>query len=136
MRRVTTCLAILATVQIAAAKEAEKPAESMRDVREHFARCLHMPVGAENSAVTLHFSLNRDGGLIGEPRVAWLKLDAGKRERTRVEPLIAEAFKQCVPVPLGKDLARLTPGKVYFLRVEAAKDAKSGPRFLLNGPID
>ena len=108
----------------------------MRDVREHFARCLHMPTGAENSEVTLHFSLNRDGGLIGEPRVAWLKLDAGKQERTRIEPLIAEAFKQCIPVPLGKDLARLTPGKVYFLRVEAAKDAKSAPRILLNGPID
>ena len=136
-RRFAAILAFLACLQTADAAEQEKPAANPRDVRAHFIQCFQTPRGMEKLQGTFHFSLNRDGGLIGPPRIAWLKLGKRHQSQKQLERRLIEAFDHCIPVPLTKEMSRMTPGNVVYFRFGAAlgsgKD-KSRPEF--NGPID
>jgi hypothetical protein len=117
----------------AGAVEKEKPAENMLDVQAHFARCFRPPQGAKALQGTFHFSLNRDGGIIGEPRIAWFKFEGSEKNRTLIEARSVEALKRCAPVPLSKDMARVTPGKVHFFRFMVGA-GKSGGAEMNIGP--
>ena len=119
------------------AADPEKPAANMRDVQAHFIRCFQTPPGMEKMQGTFHFSLNREGGLIGPPQIAWLKLDKRRQSQKQLEERLVEAFQHCIPVPLGKDMSRVTPGNVLFFRFGAApRNGKDKPRPVFNGPID
>lgn len=158
MRRFVTIFAFLASLQTAGAVEQEKsaveqeksaadegkpaaapekPAANLRDVQAHFVRCFQTPPGMEKMQGTFHFSLNRDGGLIGPPRIAWLQLDKRHQSQARLEQRLVEAFDHCIPVPLGKEMSRVTPGNVLYFRFGAApRKGKDKSRPVFNGPID
>ena len=137
MRRFVTIFAFLASLQTAGAVQQERPAANMRDVRVHFVRCFHTPPGMEKMQGAFHFSLDREGGLIGPPRIAWLKLDERHQSQKQLEQRLVKAFDRCIPIPLTKDMTMMTPGNVLYFRFGAAPrggDGKSRPVF--NGPID
>jgi hypothetical protein len=119
------------------AADPEKPAANMRDVQAHFIRCFQTPPGMEKMQGTFHFSLNRDGELIGPPRIAWLKLDKRHQSQKQLEQHLVEAFNRCIPVPLSKEMSRMTPGNVLYFRFDAApRGGKDKSRPVFNGPID
>jgi hypothetical protein len=134
-RRVITLFAFLASLQTAGAVEQVKPAANIRDVQAHFIQCFHTPPRMERMQGTFHFSLNREGGLIGPPRIAWLKLDKRHQSQKRLEARLIEAFDRCVPVPLTKEMSRMTPGNVLYFRFDAAP-GRGEARPVFNGPID
>jgi hypothetical protein len=158
LRRFVTIFAFLASLQTAGAVEQEKPAAeqeklaaeqgkpapdpekpaaNMRDVQAHFVRCFQTPPGMEKMQGTFHFSLNRDGGLIGPPQIAWLKLDKRHQNQMKLEQRLVEAFDRCIPVPLTKEMSRVTPGNLLYFRFDAApKGGKDKSRPVFNGPID
>jgi hypothetical protein len=137
LRRFVTIFAFLASLQTAGAVEQENPAANPRDVQAHFIRCFHTPPGMEGMQGTFHFSLNREGGLIGPPRIAWLKLDKRHHSQTPLEQRLIEAFDRCIPVPLTKDMSLMTPGNVLYFRFGAApRIGKDKSRPVFNGPID
>ena len=112
-----TILAFLACLQTAGAAEQEAPAANPRDVRAHFVQCFQTPRGMEKMQGTFHFSLNREGGLIGPPRIAWLQLGKRHQSQKQLEQRLIEAFDRCVPVPLTKEMSLLTPGNVLYFRL-------------------
>ena len=137
MRRFVTIFAFLASVQTAGAVEQKGPAASMRDLHAHFTQCFQTPPGMEKMQGAFHFSLNRDGGLIGPPRIAWLKLDRRHQSQKQLEARLIEAFDRCIPIPLTKEMSRMAPGNLLYFRFGAASGSgkdKSRPEF--NGPID
>ena len=137
MRRFTTIFAFLASLQTAGAVEQERPAANMRDVRAHFIQCFRTPAGMEKMQGTFHFSLDRDGGLIGPPRIAWLELDKRRQSQERLEQRLTAAFDRCIPVPLTKNMSRMTPGNVLYFRFGAAPGrGQHNSRPVFNGPID
>ncbi len=137
MRRFVTIFAFVASLQTAGAAEQEKPAANRRDVQAHFIRCFQMPPGMEKMQGTFHFSLNRDGGLIGPPRIAWLNRDKRHQSQKPLEARLIEAFDRCFPVPLAKDMSRVTPGNVLYFRFGAAPGkGKDESRPVFDGPID
>jgi hypothetical protein len=143
LRRFVTIFAFLASLQTAGAVEQEKPAEhgnpaaSMRDLQAHFVQCFRTPPGMEKMQGTFHFSLNRDGGLIGPPRIAWLQLDKRHQSQELLEQRLVEAFDRCIPVPLSKEMSRVTPGNLLYFRFGAApRRGKDKSRPVFNGPID
>lgn len=144
MRRFVTVFAFLASLQTAGAVEQEqpaaapeKPAANLRDVQAHFIQCFQTPPGMEKMQGTFHFSLNRDGGLIGPPRIAWLQLDKRHQNQAKLEQRLIEAFDHCIPVPLSKQMSRVTPGNLLYFRFGAApRKGKDKSRPVFNGPID
>ena len=137
MRRFVTIFAFLASLQTAGAVEQESPAASMRDLHAHFIQCFQTPPGMEKMQGAFHFSLNRDGGLIGPPRIAWLKLDRRHQSQKQLEARLIEAFDRCVPIPLTKEMSRMAPGNLLYFRFGAApKKGVGKSRPVFNGPID
>jgi hypothetical protein len=137
LRRFVTIFAFLASLETAGAAEQETPAANMRDVRAHFIQCFQTPPGMEKMQGTFHFSLDRDGGLIGPPRIAWLKLDKRHQSQKQLEARLIEAFDHCIPVPLAKDMSRTTPGNLLYFRFGAAPGrGKDESRPVFDGPID
>jgi hypothetical protein len=117
--------------------EPEKPAANPRDVQAHFIKCFQTPPGMEKMQGTFHFSLNRDGELIGPPRIAWLKLDKRRESQKQLEERLVGAFRPCFPVRLSKEMARMTPGNLLYFRFGALpKTGKDKSRPVFNGPID
>jgi hypothetical protein len=95
----------------------DKPVASVKELEAHFATCFQAPCGEEESQATFHFALGRDGKLLGEPRIAWLKFKGSSREnRNRLTGEFLDAFKQCIPVTLSETLAETIPGRTFFLR--------------------
>ena len=144
MRRIVTIFAFLASLQTAGAveqqkpaAEPEKPAANMRDVQAHFIQCFRTPPGMQKMQGTFHFSLNRDGGLIGPPQIAWLQLDKRHQNQAKLEQRLIEAFNRCVPVPLTEEMSRVTPGNLLYFRFGAApRRGKDKSRPVFDGPID
>jgi hypothetical protein len=137
LRRVVTMLAFLASLQTASAVEQATPAANMRDTQAHFIQCFRAPTGMENMQGTFHYSLNREGGLIGPPRIAWLKLDKPHQSQKQLEARLIEAFDRCIPVPLTREMSRMTPGNVLYFRFGAApRRGKDKSRPVFNGPLD
>jgi hypothetical protein len=158
LRRFVTAFAVLASLQTAGAAQRqkpaaeqekpaaaqgnpaaapEKPAANMRDLQAHFIQCFQTPQGMEKMQGTFHFSLNRDGGLIGPPRIAWLQLDKRHQSQAQLEQRLVEAFNRCIPVPLSKEMSRMTPGNLLYFRFGAApRRGKDKSRPVFNGPID
>lgn len=137
LRRVVTILAFLASLQAAGAVEQATPAANMRDAQAHFIQCFRAPTGMENMQGAFHYSLNREGGLIGPPRIAWLKLDKPHQSQKQLEARLIEAFDRCIPVPLTREMSLLTPGNVLYFRFGAApRRGKDKSRPVFNGPLD
>ncbi len=109
-------VAFLAVAPPAGAKEQVRPVENMQDVQAYLVQCFRPPKETEGMQATVHFSLNREGGLLGPPRIAWFKFHGDRQKQTLLESRLVEAFARCFPIPLSKDMARLAPGKVYFFR--------------------
>jgi hypothetical protein len=137
LRHFATIFAFLASLQTAGAVERERPAANMRDVRAHFIQCFRTPAGMEKMQGAFHFSLDRDGGLIGPPRIAWLELDKRRQSQERLEARLIKAFDRCIPIPLTKNMSRMTPGNVLYFRFGAAPGGgQHNSRPVFNGPID
>lgn len=94
----------------------EKLANTMGDVKTHFAACIQPPREAEGSQVTFYFSLKSDGEVYGQPRIVWLGYKGSQGNRKHLITEFLNAFDRCLPLPLSEGLARTIPGKVYYLQ--------------------
>ncbi len=109
------CAAVLATAPNARAST-ERPAASMRDLRDDLAACFRPPGTVANMRVTFYFSLNRAGGLIGPPRTTLLGFTGPDEKKIELLRQFQSAFGRCLPVPLNGEMAADIPGEVYFLQ--------------------
>ena len=54
----------------ACSKSKNAPANSLPELYAELLACLNMPPAAKGSEITIIFSINRDGSLLGRPRVS------------------------------------------------------------------
>ena len=108
--------AAMTGVPASADVSSEKPAASVRDLRDYFAACFHPPSLAANTRVTFYFSLTRRGGVIGQPRTTLLGFTGAEPEKERDLSQFQAAFDRCLPVSLDREMADTIPGEVYYLQ--------------------
>lgn len=74
-------------------------------------KCFVAPEGAAGSAVTLRFSLDKDGRLIGTPRITYRHL-VGKPERQKAFlDAATHALQTCTPLRLSSGMAGAIAGQ-------------------------
>jgi hypothetical protein len=109
---------LMAAVTPSQAQPAQ-PAETMRDLQDHFAGCFQPPSQAEGTQITFYFSLDSNGDIIGsKPRTVAFGFSGSESNRNRLDTQAEDALGKCWPLPLSADLARTIPGKVYFLQFQ------------------
>lgn len=105
-------LALLFGLCLIAPARAE-PANTLNQLFNNLNRCLiqHGLSLHSGSAMTLRFSLKRDGSLNGKPRVTYAKLPADEADRQRDVAVISDAFGQCLPLSITDALGGAIAGQ-------------------------
>ncbi|MET0599323.1 MAG: hypothetical protein ABWZ57_15815 [Mesorhizobium sp.] len=115
MKGLRWCLASSALLFPVAMAEATVPLSSMGAVGQAITACWKPPADITKSAVTLAFSLKRDGSLIGKPRPTAININGDADVRKRFIEAAIDAVIQCTPVELSADLAQGIGGQVFTL---------------------
>jgi hypothetical protein len=84
-----------------------------RQIAEHLAACWRPP--AAGSEVTVRVSFNRQGAVIGKPRVTYVKPGQGA-DRASVVGSLEQAFDRCAPLRLSADLGSAIAGRPFAIR--------------------
>ncbi len=98
----------------------------MADMRTHFTQCIAEPPDADGTLVTVYFSLKSDGEIFGKPRVVLYGYQGSEDSRQQIISGLLNSFDKCLPLQLSPDMARTTPGQVYFLQFRFG--AKGAPK--------
>ena len=98
-------------VWIALAGSPGEPVATFGALRDALTRCFAAPSHAGGSAVTVRFSLRRDGAVFGKPRVTYLKLTGPPEDRAAFARAVTASLDACTPVRLDPDLAAVIAGQ-------------------------
>lgn len=106
------CGIVLASVPVGALAD---PLATMQDVGAAITSCWKPPEGVKKSAVTLSFSLKRDGSLIGMPQPTAITVNGDDDARKSFVDAAVAAVVDCTPVELAPALAAGIGGQVFTL---------------------
>lgn len=85
------------------------------EFQQYFHECFIPPKEAMGNRFTLHFSIKKDGSLIGKPFVFWLTLQNDPKKRAALEPLLIKGLQKCFPVPLEDPFKDMVAGTVHAM---------------------
>ena len=119
MRRITwtigTTLALAAL--LASVARADEPANSLAVMFAHVNLCMATVRLAPGTDVTVQFSLNRRGGLIGKPRITHAHWEGDDRDRRAAAVSIADGFDRCLPAAISDALGGAIAGQPFAYRI-------------------
>ena len=102
-----------------------QPLATMDEVGAKILSCWNPPAGVEKSAVTLSFSLKRDGSLIGPPKSTFIDVAGDEGVRQQFIAAAMDAVDRCTPVELAPDLAQGIGGEVFTMEFASADRAQA-----------
>ncbi len=112
------------TVNSARSRRGERvdPDHQVGTIRDLFAalrRCWRPPEQDEahvGMQMSVRFAFNRDGGIIGEPRVTYATPGIGDDARQVYRRAITEALNRCTPMPFSRGMAGAIAGRPIAVR--------------------
>jgi hypothetical protein len=123
------------TLGTRAAADAKKPDGELNTLRDLFATlsACWAPPAPDNAVrgmqMSMRFSLNRDGKLIGPPRVTYARHDVPQKTRDIYRDAIAQSLQGCMPFPFTKGFAGAIAGRPIVVRIiDNREEAPAKPR--------
>jgi hypothetical protein len=124
------------TLGTRAAGDLKKPDGHLSTLRDLFAalRACWTPPAVENAypgmQMSMRFSLNRDGKLIGSPRVTYASREVTQKTRDLYREAIAQSLQDCLPLTFTKGFAGAIAGRPIVLRIIDDREdvSKAKPR--------
>jgi hypothetical protein len=111
------CIGILAGP---ANGQSSSPAlNTLGDVSEALQACWVPPAMEESSPgmqITVLFSFNRDGEILGEPRFTYLTPGVSTKVRAAYQRAVAAALKRCTPLKFTPALGGALAGRPFTMR--------------------
>ena len=80
-------------------------------------RCLAHVMLAPGTDVTVRFSLNRRGGVIGKPRITYARWTGDAEAEKKSAAAIAEGFDHCLPLSITDALGGAIAGRMIAFRL-------------------
>jgi hypothetical protein len=99
-----TCIAIGAACQSAAA---QNPIANAHDVRAALQACWMAPGDGAPQQISVRFSFNRDGQIVGEPFITYENPKPSEEARAAVRDALAGALARCAPLPLSDEFRKV-----------------------------
>lgn len=121
MAKSAFCIGLLACAFIAsgagpAAAEARYAVHSIRDLWPALATCWQPPMNSQGMELTVRFSLNREGALMGEPRVTYARLFGSAEQQRRFRNSVLKAVTDCTPLPVSDEFGMYFAGRPFSVR--------------------
>jgi hypothetical protein len=120
-------LAMVAFCLAATAAPAQNAPARPNTIKQMFAQLNGCMAGlrlAKGTDVTVRFSLNRRGGLIGKPRITYGHWTGDQADREASAASIAQGFNQCLPLEISDALGGAIAGQMIVYRVRGAREDK------------
>ena len=116
MKRACTTITVAALLWIGAAwQSGAEPLKTMDEVGAAIQACWNPPAGTSGSAVTLRFSFNRDGKLIGPPMATAINVSGDDATRQALVDAATKALEGCAPFSFSPALAAGIGGTVFTM---------------------
>jgi hypothetical protein len=113
-RFVSICSVVLALGAPAQAAEARPPLNRVRDIATNLAACWRPP--HEDDQVTVRISFTRDGAVIGEPRIVYVRSSGNPEDDGALAHSMMEAIRDCTPLHFSTRLGSAIAGRVLAIR--------------------
>jgi len=113
--------------------EDDKPIDNIRGLFAAIEACWRVPPpepirpGPPGMEVTVRFSLNRDGALIGDPRFTYTTRSLSAEDRHYYHRAIADGLRRCTPLHFTKGMGGAVAGRPINIRfIETRGTRKAG----------
>jgi hypothetical protein len=116
-------LAFFAAVSFAGAQEracaSREPINTIKDMWPALYACWTPPAGSEGMALTLVFSIRRDGSLIGRPKLTYSTPAGSENLKRAFFASVLEALDQSLPLPITESFGGAIAGRPLALLFRA-----------------
>jgi hypothetical protein len=82
---------------------AQNPIAHARDVRAALRACWIAPGDGAPRQISVRFSFNRDGQVVGQPLITYENPQPSEEGRAAVRDALAQALARCAPLPLSDE---------------------------------
>jgi hypothetical protein len=86
---------------------AQDPIAHARDVRAALRACWIAPGDQAPRQISVRFSFNRDGQLMGQPLITYENPHPSEQGRAAVRDALAQALARCMPLPLSDEFRKV-----------------------------
>jgi hypothetical protein len=95
-----------------------EPLDSIKDVVERLHQCWQPPPRSQAKPVdiTVLVSFNREGAILGRPRVTYETEGASDNDRLAYRIAAMEALQRCTPLPFSEGLGGAVAGRPFAIR--------------------
>ena len=94
--------------------------DSLKDVFAKLYSCWQPP-RASPMDITVIVSFNREGAILGQPRITYETAGAGDNDRIAYRVAVMETLQRCTPLPLTEGLAGAIAGRPFAVTFRTRK---------------
>jgi len=116
--------ALLALLPIASAQAEPERVDSIKEVFARLRSCWKPPSAeraSPNIDITVIVSFNRDGNILGHPRITYQSEQATDNDRLMYRIAVMEALQRCVPMPFTEGMAGAIAGRPFAVQFHNRK---------------
>ena len=97
---------------------AAEPLDSIKDVVERLHQCWKAPPPSQAKPmdITVRLSFNREGAILGRPRITYETEGASDNDRLAYRIAVMEALQRCTPLPFSEGLGGAVAGRPFAIR--------------------
>jgi hypothetical protein len=128
MKRFAAMFAVAGSVLIGVVcQSAADPLDTMEAVGAAIMACWHSPPNTDGSAVTLSFSFDRDGNLLGPPMPTDIAVAGDEDARQQFVDAAIQALESCMPLSFTPGLAAGLAGNPFTMRFTSPSNQSAVP---------
>lgn len=86
---------------------AQNPIANARDVRAALQACWILPGDGASRQISVRFSFNRDGQIMGQPLITYENPQPSDEGRAALRDALAQALARCAPLPLSNEFRKV-----------------------------
>ncbi|TPQ25686.1 hypothetical protein C2U70_32240 [Bradyrhizobium guangdongense] len=109
----------------ASAQEGPDRVDSIRDIFARMRTCWKPPPAsrAHPIDITVIVSFNRDGEIMGHPRITYESAGATDNDRLQYRIAVMEALQRCTPMPFTETMAGASAGRPFAIQFRSRKSS-------------
>ncbi|MCP4615584.1 MAG: TonB C-terminal domain-containing protein [Bradyrhizobium sp.] len=93
-----------------------EPLDSIKDLIQRLQQCWKPPPRAKPMDITVIVSFNREGAILGRPRVTYETEGSSDDDRLAYRVAAMEALQRCTPLPFSEGLGGAVAGRPFAIR--------------------
>jgi len=113
-----------ATLWLAPAAHAQaEPLDTIKDVFAKLYSCWRPPPASRANPmdITVIVSFNREGAILGQPRITYEAGNAGDNDRIAYRIAVMETLQRCAPLPFTEGLGGAVAGRPFAVTFRSRK---------------